>query len=125
MAAGRCPDGQFGQQPAAQLPWFHIVTLLTKLADPAEREWYATQAVAQGWSRATLEIKRVRGIGPIEPRDFGSYTFEHLWFTDTVEWAKLVSLRVDYMDGSSKTIKDLRRVKVDQEHQDVIAWEPE
>lgn len=43
----------------------------------------------------------------------------------TVEWAKLVSLRVDYMDGSSKTIKDLRRVKVDQEHQDVIAWEPE
>ena len=70
-------------------------------------------------------IKRVRGIGPIEPRDFGSYTFEHVWFTDTVEWAKLVSLRVDYMDGSSKTIKDLRRVKVDQEHQDVIAWEPE
>lgn len=29
--AEHCPDGQFGQQPAAQLPWFHIVTLLTKL----------------------------------------------------------------------------------------------
>lgn len=54
--AEHCPDGQFGQQPAAQLPWFHIVTLLTKLADPAEREWYATQAVAQGWSRSTLEL---------------------------------------------------------------------
>ena len=79
MAAGRCPDSQFGQQPAAQLPWFHIVTLLTKLADPAEREWYATQAVAQGWSRTKLELNT----------------------------------------------KDLRRVKVDQEHQDVIAWEPE
>lgn len=68
-------------------------------------------------------IKRVRGIGPIKPQDFGSYTFEHLWFTDTVEWPKLVSLRVDYMDGSSKTIKSLKLVKVDQKHQDVLTWE--
>lgn len=52
--AEHCPDGQFGQQPAAQLPWFHIVTLLTK-AQPADREWYAAQTVTQGWSRLTLE----------------------------------------------------------------------
>ena len=26
-----CPDLQIGQQSAAQLPWFHIVTLITKL----------------------------------------------------------------------------------------------
>ena len=52
--AEHCPDVQFGQQPADQLPWFHIVTLLTKL-EPSEREWYATQTVAQGWSRLTLE----------------------------------------------------------------------
>lgn len=52
--AEHCPDVQFGQQPADQLPWFHIVTLLTKL-EPAEREWYAMQTVAQGWSRLTLE----------------------------------------------------------------------
>jgi len=70
-------------------------------------------------------VKRVRGIGPIEPRDFGTYTFKHLWFTDAVEWAKLVSLRVDYMDGTSKTIKRLKPVKVDQVHQDTLAWEPE
>lgn len=29
--AQRCLDGKFGQQPAAQFPWFHIVILLTKL----------------------------------------------------------------------------------------------
>ncbi len=52
--AEHCPDGLFGQQPAAQLPWFHIVTLLTK-AEQQEREWYASCAVAQGWSRLTLE----------------------------------------------------------------------
>ena len=54
--AEHCPKGQFGQQPADQLPWFHIVTLLTKLDDEAGREWYATQAVTNGWSRSTLEL---------------------------------------------------------------------
>ncbi|MCC7437149.1 MAG: DUF1016 family protein, partial [Armatimonadetes bacterium] len=53
--AEHCPDGQFGQQPAAQLPWFHIVTLLTKLDAPEARAWYAGQSVQHGWSRTTLE----------------------------------------------------------------------
>lgn len=52
--AQHCPDGQFGQQPADQLPWFHVVTLLTRLDAPALRGWYAERAVAEGWSRATL-----------------------------------------------------------------------
>ena len=52
--AERCPDGLIGQQPADQLPWFHIVVLITKLDDPAQREWYAQQAIQQGWSRMTL-----------------------------------------------------------------------
>lgn len=54
--AQHCPDGLIGQQPADQLPWFHIVSLLTKVNDAQEREWYAIQAVAHGWSRLTLEL---------------------------------------------------------------------
>lgn len=53
--AQHCPDRQFGQQPADQLPWFHVVTLLTKLDSPAERQWYAQHTVLHGWSRSTLE----------------------------------------------------------------------
>lgn len=52
--ADLCPGIQIGQQPADQLPWFHLVTLLTKVSDDAAREWYAAQAISQGWSRATL-----------------------------------------------------------------------
>lgn len=52
--AQQCPNGQFGQQPADQLPWFHIVTLLTRLDEPALRGWYAERVVAEGWSRAAL-----------------------------------------------------------------------
>jgi predicted nuclease of restriction endonuclease-like (RecB) superfamily len=54
--AQQCPNGLIGQQPAAQLPWFHLVTILTKISVEAEREWYAAQTVAQGWSRLTLEM---------------------------------------------------------------------
>lgn len=53
--AQHCPNGLFGQQPAAQLPWLHIVTLPSKLASPAKREWCAQQTVLLGWSRSTLE----------------------------------------------------------------------
>lgn len=50
-----CPTGLIGQQPAAQLPWFHLVTLLTKVPGDAQREWYAAQVIQQGWSRSTLD----------------------------------------------------------------------
>ncbi|HMI93047.1 MAG TPA: PDDEXK nuclease domain-containing protein, partial [Polyangiales bacterium] len=52
-----CPGVRIGQQAADQLPWFHIVVLLTKVTEPSEREWYAAQAIEQGWSRATLEAQ--------------------------------------------------------------------
>lgn len=55
--AEHCPAQQFGQQPAAQLPWFHIVTLLTQLQTPHDRAWYAEQAVKNGWSRTTLALR--------------------------------------------------------------------
>ena len=52
-----CPNLQIGQQSAAQLPWFHIVTLLTKVSDSAGREWYAREAIRQAWSRDTLAVQ--------------------------------------------------------------------
>jgi predicted nuclease of restriction endonuclease-like (RecB) superfamily len=52
-----CPDFLIGQQSAAQLPWFHIVTLITKISDPAQRDWYARHALEQSWSRDTLAIQ--------------------------------------------------------------------
>ena len=52
--AEHCPGLLIGQQSAAQLPWFHIVTLITKLDTPTLREWYAREAIAQAWGRETL-----------------------------------------------------------------------
>ena len=36
--AHECPERLIGQQSADLLPWFHIVTLITKVADPGTRE---------------------------------------------------------------------------------------
>ncbi len=48
------PDEAFVQAPLAQMPWYHAITLLDKVADPAVREWYIRQTIAQGWSRSVL-----------------------------------------------------------------------
>ncbi len=49
-------DEQIVQQLAGQLPWFHNVVLITRLKDYRAREWYARKAIAEGWSRVTLEL---------------------------------------------------------------------
>ena len=43
--AQECPDRLFGQQSADQMPWFHIVTLVTKMPHPVLRDWYAWEAL--------------------------------------------------------------------------------
>ncbi|MDB6136009.1 MAG: hypothetical protein JWM59_4252 [Verrucomicrobiales bacterium] len=51
------PDGEFVQQAAAQLPWFHLCTLIDKLKTRAERDWYLHQAIAHNWSRNILVMQ--------------------------------------------------------------------
>ena len=41
-------------QSAAQLPWFHQITLLEKLETTETRLWYAEAALGKGWSRNIL-----------------------------------------------------------------------
>lgn len=48
------PDEAIVQQVAAKLPWAHLHVLLDRLADQALRDWYAGQAIANGWSRNVL-----------------------------------------------------------------------
>lgn len=45
------PREEFVQQVVAQLPWGHNTHLLDAVKSPAEREWYARQAIQNGWSR--------------------------------------------------------------------------
>lgn len=48
------PDREFVQQVVALLPWGHNVRILDAVKAAAEREWYARQAIENGWSRNVL-----------------------------------------------------------------------
>ncbi len=51
--AATYPD-PIAQQPAAQLPWGHLMILLDRVRDQPDRDWYVAQAVQNGWSREVL-----------------------------------------------------------------------
>ena len=44
-----------GQRDVDQLPWGHIVALVTRVKDPEDRDWYAARALAEGWKREVME----------------------------------------------------------------------
>ena len=51
------PGDEFVQEPVAQLPWSHVVTLLDKLKTREAREWYAFKSIEHGWSRNILTMQ--------------------------------------------------------------------
>jgi len=55
--AASWPDAEFVQQAAAQLPWFHLCTLIDKLKTREQRDWYLRQAVEHNWSRSILVMQ--------------------------------------------------------------------
>ena len=52
----------------------------------------------------------VKGVGPIEPEKEGSYSYDYVWMTDLVETAKIISIKVQYMDGSFKTVTNPKEI---------------
>jgi predicted nuclease of restriction endonuclease-like (RecB) superfamily len=56
------PDQIFVQQVVALLPWGHNVRLIEDLKDPVQREWYAREAIQNGWSRKVLAHQMEMGL---------------------------------------------------------------
>lgn len=56
------PDGEFVQAVLARLPWYHQLALLDKLETAEERQWYAEQAIENGWSRNVLVMQIETGL---------------------------------------------------------------
>lgn len=51
------PDGAIVQQLLHKVPWFHLCTLLDKVRDPTERDWYVRATIQHGWSRNVLVMQ--------------------------------------------------------------------
>jgi predicted nuclease of restriction endonuclease-like (RecB) superfamily len=48
------PEKAFVQEVLAQITWYHNITLLDKVKNLEERNWYIQQTVEHGWSRNVL-----------------------------------------------------------------------
>ncbi len=48
------PDYEFTQAVPAQITWYHNTTLLDKVSDSQERQWYIEKTIENGWSRNVL-----------------------------------------------------------------------
>lgn len=59
-------------------------------------------------------------VGPIEPEETGTYEFDYLWFTDLVNNAKIKSIVVQYMNGTTKTISNIDAIIWTDELEDYI-----
>ncbi len=53
-----------------------------------------------------VSTQTLKGVGPIKPNEEGIYEFDYVWFTDLVETTKLSTIKIQYMDGSIKTIQN-------------------
>ena len=51
------PDGPIVKRLVSQLPWGQIIRLIQMVKDPAVRDFYIRETLAQGWSRSILEIQ--------------------------------------------------------------------
>jgi predicted nuclease of restriction endonuclease-like (RecB) superfamily len=51
------PNGSIVKQPVSQLPWGHLIRLIQMVKDPAARDFYIQQTVANGWSRSIMQLQ--------------------------------------------------------------------
>lgn len=53
-----------------------------------------------------VSSKTLNGIGPIEPDNSGSFSFDYVWLTDIVQTCKITLIKIQYMDGTVKQIQN-------------------
>ena len=62
----------------------------------------------------------MQGVGPIKPSEEGTYEFSYVWFTDMVDDARIVSIKVQYMDGSVKVISKPSDIILSNDYHDIL-----
>lgn len=65
----------------------------------------------------------LRGIGPIEPEATATYSKDYMWMTDIVQSHRIRSIKLEYMDGTSKVISDVKKIQIDEEDYATLMFE--
>lgn len=62
----------------------------------------------------------MKGVGPIKPGESGSYNYEYVWFTDLVESVRIMNIRIQYMDGTIKSVNNPKDIILSSEHYRIL-----
>lgn len=62
----------------------------------------------------------LRGIGPIEPGETGTYSKDYMWMTDVVESFRVSSIKLEYTDGSSRVVSDMKNIRISAEDYEAL-----
>lgn len=55
-------------------------------------------------------IFTLKAVGPLHSFEFGEYEFENVWFSKVFDTSKILSIKVQYLDGSVKTVSDINSI---------------
>jgi hypothetical protein len=59
--------------------------------------------------------KTLKGIGPVDNAQIGQWSYDYVWLTDIVEYLKVSTIKIQYMDGTFKTIKYNSKMYIGEE----------
>lgn len=90
---------------------FHVYNPTKKTIKYITVHFVGYNAVDDAVTSMGKTTQTVKCIGPIEPDESASYSFDYVWFTDIVEYAKIKSIVVQYTNGTSKTITGVSKIE--------------
>ena len=67
-----------------------------------------------------VSSKTLKGIGPINPNSESEYSYDYVWLTDIVAKCKLPIIKIQYMDGTFKTIQNADDLEISNELYDYM-----
>jgi len=67
--------------------------------------------------------KTLKGIGPIAVGESGSYSKDYVWLTDVVESFTLDSIKVDFMDGTSRVTQGSKITRLSPDEYELMFGE--
>jgi hypothetical protein len=65
-------------------------------------------------------LNKVKCVGPIKPFEGSEYEWEYLWYNDLVETIKLVSISVQYMDGTIRNYNSFGSLTLNEDQIDLL-----
>ncbi len=66
------------------------------------------------------QVRQLKIIGPIEANNLASYNFEYFWHTDIVVTAKIIQIKIQFMNGATKVIANPISLVIDDEFKKLL-----